>query len=190
MCKINHISCYTVFIVGDYEQTQHYRKYRPDAAQGLQPKLGWFNGAQNYPIYNVNAIKKTISEETKETVGVILKTIQQYKCLSFTYDNTSNTKLAKLEIMPFAFSVTFDFWQGWYNMQKRWPDNIKVKKNPDGTYTLTAKTRGLHVVKKWILGQAKNVKKITPKWLMDSILADTKEMTSSLRKKIGGIFPT
>ena len=84
------------------------------------------------------------------------------------------------EVEPFTFSVTFDSWQGWYNMQKRWPDSISVKKNPDGTCTFTATTRGLHVVKKWILGQCKNVKKIEPDWLKDSILKDLKAMTSSI----------
>ena len=83
---------------------------------------------------------------------------------------------------PFTFSVTFDSWQGWYNMQKRWPDSITVKKNPDDTCTLTATTRGLHVVKKWILGQCEHVKKIEPDWLRDNILEDINTMTSSLPK--------
>jgi predicted DNA-binding transcriptional regulator YafY len=217
-----------------------------DAAQGLQTKLSWFKDAQNYQIYNVNATEKIISEYAKEAVSVILKAINQGKCLSFTYDNAGNTKLARRDVMPlymfvydgglylnaqkiedgeprtfaleriqdvpkiisprkrpkplpydgrledpfgpfcehkgFTFSVTFDSWQGWYNMQKRWPDSIKVKRNPDGTCTLTARTRGLHVVKKWIMGQAKNVKKIEPKWLRDKILEDIDAMTSAIRK--------
>ena len=217
-----------------------------DAAQGLQAKLSWFKDAQNYQIYNVNATEKIIREEAKEAVGVILKAIQQNKCLCFTYDNAGNSKLARRDVMPlymfvydgglylnaqkledgelrtfaveriqdvpkitsprkrptplpydgrledpfgpfcehkgFTFSVTFDSWQGWYNMQRRWPDSIKVKRNPDGTCTLTARTRGLHVVKKWIMGQAKNVKKIEPKWLRDKILEEIDAMTSSVRQ--------
>ncbi len=218
-----------------------------DAAKGLQNKLSWFESPECYQIYNVNATEKIVSENAKEVVSIILKAINQNKCLSFTYDNAGNTKLAKREVMPlymfiydgglylnaqkvadgelrtfaleriqdvpkiispkkkpkrlkydgrledpfgpfcekepFTFSVTFDSWQGWYNMQKRWPDSIKVKKNPDGTCTLTAKTRGLHIVKKWILGQCKNVKKIEPKWLRDSILKDISDMTTSLKSK-------
>ena len=217
-----------------------------DAAQGLQAKLSWFKDAQNHQIYNVNATEKIIREEAKEAVGVILKAIQQNKCLCFTYDNAGNSKLARRDVMPlymfvydgglylnaqkledgelrtfaveriqdvpkitsprkrptplpydgrledpfgpfcehkgFTFSVTFDSWQGWYNMQRRWPDSIKVKRNPDGTCTLTARTRGLHVVKKWIMGQAKNVKKIEPKWLRDKILEEIDAMTSSVRQ--------
>ena len=215
-----------------------------DAAKGLQTKLSWFKDSQNYQIYNVNATEKIIGEDAKEAVGIILKAIQQNKCLSFTYDNAGNTKLAKRMVMPlymfvydgglylnaqkledgelrtyaleriqdvpkitspkkrpkplpydgrledpfgpfcekepFTFSVTFDSWQGWYNMQKRWPKSITVEKNPDDTCTLTAKTRGLHVVKKWIMGQCKHVKKIEPKWLRDSILGEIKDMTSAL----------
>lgn len=218
-----------------------------NAAKGLQSKLSWFEAPECYQIYNVNATEKIVRENAKEVVAIILKAINQNKCLSFTYDNAGNTKLAKREVMPlymfiydgglylnaqkvadgelrtfaleriqdipkiispknkpkrlkydgrledpfgpfcekepFTFSVTFDSWQGWYNMQKRWPDSIKVKKNPDGTCTLTAKTRGLHIVKKWILGQAKAVKKITPKWLRDNILKDVNDMTTSLKSK-------
>ena len=215
------------------------------AAKGLQAKLSWFNSPECYQIYNVNATEKIVSENAQETVSIILKAIQENKCLSFTYDNAGNTKLAKRDVMPlymfiydggiylnaqkledgdlrtyalerikdipqiispkkkpkrlpydgrledpfgpfcehkgFTFSVTFDSWQGWYNMQKRWPDSIKVKKKKDGTCTLTAHTRGLHVVKKWILGQTKNVKKITPKWLRDSIMADIDAMQNAIK---------
>ena len=210
-----------------------------DAAQGLQTKLSWFKDAQNYQIYNVNATEKIISEYAKEAVSVILKAINQGKCLSFTYDNAGNTKLARRDVMPlymfvydgglylnaqkiedgeprtfaleriqdvpriisprkrpkplpydgrledpfgpfcehkgFTFSVTFD---STLRIKEISPRKFSVS-----ACTLTARTRGLHVVKKWIMGQAKNVKKIEPKWLRDKILEDIDAMTASVRKK-------
>ena len=218
-----------------------------DVAQSLETKLSWFKAPMAYKIYNVNATEKIVSEDAKKTVTIILKAIQQDKCLSFTYDNAGHSKLvnrkvmplymfaydgglylnaqkledgelrtyalermqslpqiikakkkpAKLpydgrledpfgpfcEVEPFTFSVTFDSWQGWYNMQKRWPKSITVEKKPDDTYTLTATTRGFHFVKKWILGQCEHVKKIEPDWLRNSILKDINVMQKAIQYK-------
>ncbi len=68
----------------------------------------------------------------------------------------------------FELEVVFDFWQGWYNMQKRWPDSVTVAKNDDGTVTLKAKTRNLYGSIRWLMGQCKNIRGISPQWFKDA----------------------
>lgn len=65
--------------------------------------------------------------------------------------------------------ITFDSWQGWYNLQKRWPESVSVTKNDDETYILKAKTHSVDGVRRWSLGQIEHINNIKPKWLKESI---------------------
>lgn len=81
---------------------------------------------------------------------------------------------------PFTIEVTFNNWQGWYHHQRQWPNSVRVVKNNDGTWTLTATSRYLYGAKRWVLGQGNTIVAIKPDWFKKEILQALREMEDSL----------
>lgn len=201
-----------------------------DASEGLTNKLNWLNHVKSYPIYNVNAIERIVGPNAKESLDIIVKSIQNDDCLEFMYFNAGESKKEKRQVLPlymfaydgglylnaqkvengelrtYAFEriqdipkiikvkhkpeklpydgrledpfgpfwdseeeieveITFDSWQGWYNLQKRWPESVSVTKNDDETYTLKARTHSIYGARRFIMNQDNHVLGLKPEWL-------------------------
>lgn len=83
----------------------------------------------------------------------------------------------------FELEVTFNSWQGWYNLQRRWPSSVKITKNNNDTITMRIKTRSGYGAQKWILSQWKDVLSIKPEWIKDEIVRTVNKMLSAIDKK-------
>ncbi len=110
---------------------------------------------------------RTYAVERIQSIPVLFDLKDEEKPERLPYDGRLEDPFGPFwDYEEFELEVTFDSWQGWYNMQKRWPDSVTVTKNEDGTVTLKAKTRDLYGARKWVMGQGNNLKSVKPEWLL------------------------
>lgn len=60
--------------------------------------------------------------------------------------------------------------QGWYEIQKAWPDSVNIELQPDGSYLFTVTTRGHWELWRWILSMGNSATVLEPKWLRDDVI--------------------
>ena len=65
--------------------------------------------------------------------------------------------------------LKFDSFHGFYNLEKNWPDAVKIEVQSDETVIMRARTRSYSGIRKYILGFGTGVEVLEPQWLRDAI---------------------
>ena len=60
------------------------------------------------------------------------------------------------------YVIRLDAWQGWYEKNKSWPDNVSISVNEDGSYTFIVYTAGRYWLTRWILSLGSSASVIEP----------------------------
>ena len=63
---------------------------------------------------------------------------------------------------PFIAEVLIDEYQGWYEIQKAWPDSVTFKQQEDGNYLFTIKTASSYGLQKWLMSMGSSATLIKP----------------------------
>lgn len=125
--------------------------------------------------------RRTFAAERIQGVPAVLEISSDDRPAKLEYDGSLEDPFGPFPYHEeFTAKVTFDSWQGWYNMQKRWPDKVSVSRNPDGTCTVSARTRNTFGVKKWIMSQGHAVRKVEPEWLRAEVAAELSDTLNAL----------
>lgn len=69
----------------------------------------------------------------------------------------------------FEAVLKFDSFHGFYNMEKDWPDSVKIEEQPDETVIMRAKTKSFSGIRQFIMGFGSGVEVLEPEWLRNSI---------------------
>lgn len=64
----------------------------------------------------------------------------------------------------FTAVVKLDEWQGLYELEKAWPDTVKIEKEEDH-YLFIVRTRGKYWLKKWVLSLGNTAELLEPEFL-------------------------
>ena len=65
--------------------------------------------------------------------------------------------------------LKFDSFHGFYNIERNWPDAVKIETLPDETVIMRAKTRSYSGIRKYILSFGTGVEVLKPEWLRNAI---------------------
>ena len=65
--------------------------------------------------------------------------------------------------------LKFDSFHGFYNLEKNWPDAVKIEVQSDETVIMRARTRSYSGIRKYILGFGTGVEVLEPQWLRNAI---------------------
>lgn len=70
---------------------------------------------------------------------------------------------------PFEAVLKFDSFHGFYNLEKDWPNSVKVEVQDDETVIVKAKTASFSGIRQYIMGFGNGVEVLEPQWLRTSI---------------------
>ena len=65
--------------------------------------------------------------------------------------------------------LKFDSFHGFYNLERNWPDAVKIEVQPDESVIMRARTRSYSGIRKYILGFGTGVEVLEPEWLRNAI---------------------
>ena len=80
---------------------------------------------------------------------------------------------------PFIAEVLIDEYQGWYEIQKAWPENVTFRQQKDGSYLFTLKTASPYGLQKWLMSMGSSAVLIKP----ESMRRQVKEELETMLKK-------
>ena len=75
----------------------------------------------------------------------------------------------------FTAVVKLDEWQGLYELEKAWPDSVKIEKKGD-YYLFTVRTTGKYWLKRWVLSLGNTAELLEPESLRQEIRAELNEL--------------
>jgi predicted DNA-binding transcriptional regulator YafY len=65
--------------------------------------------------------------------------------------------------------LKFDSFHGFYNLEKNWPDSVRIEVQPDESVIMYARTHSYSGIRKYILGFGTGVEVLEPEWLRNAI---------------------
>lgn len=65
--------------------------------------------------------------------------------------------------------LKFDSFHGFYNLERNWPDAVKIEVQPDESVIMRARTRSYSGIRKFVLGFGTGVEVLEPEWLRNAI---------------------
>ena len=80
---------------------------------------------------------------------------------------------------PFNAEVLIDEYQGWYEIQKAWPESVTIRQQEDGSYLFTLKTASSYGLLKWLMSMGSSATLIKP----ESMRKHVKEELETILKK-------
>lgn len=80
---------------------------------------------------------------------------------------------------PFIAEVIVDEYQGWYEIQKAWPESVTFRQQEDGSYLFTLKTASPYGLQKWLMSMGSSAALIKPEGMREQV----KEELDSLLSK-------
>lgn len=80
---------------------------------------------------------------------------------------------------PFVAEVLIDEYQGWYEIQKAWPESVTFRQQEDGSYLFTLKTASSYGLLKWIMSMGSSATLIKPESMRTQV---EEELETMLRK--------
>lgn len=81
------------------------------------------------------------------------------------------------EKKEFTAVVRIDKWQGLYELEKSWPDSVKIEDAGD-YYIFTVRTSGKYWLKRWVLSLGEKAELLEPEFIRDEIRTEIEEMLS------------
>lgn len=82
----------------------------------------------------------------------------------------------------FTAVVKLDEWQGLYELEKTWPDTVKIEKEGEH-YLFTVRTTGKYWLERWVLSLGSSAELLEPESLREEIRKELEGMISRYRKE-------
>ena len=83
---------------------------------------------------------------------------------------------------PFIAEVLIDEYQGWYEIQKAWPESVSFNQQEDGSYLFTLKTASSYGLQKWIISMGSSATVIKPESMRDTVKEELESMLKKYQK--------
>lgn len=77
---------------------------------------------------------------------------------------------------PFIAEVLIDEYQGWYEIQKAWPNSVTFKQQEDGNYLFTIKTASSYGLQKWLMSMGSSATLIKPESMRKRVKEEFESM--------------
>lgn len=77
---------------------------------------------------------------------------------------------------PFIAEVLIDEYQGWYEIQKAWPNSVTFKQQEDGNYLFTIKTASSYGLQKWLMRMGSSATLIKPESMRKRVKEELESM--------------
>ena len=77
---------------------------------------------------------------------------------------------------PFFAEVLIDEYQGWYEIQKAWPNSVTFKQQEDGNYLFTIKTASSYGLQKWLMSMGSSATLIKPESMRRRVKEELESM--------------
>lgn len=84
---------------------------------------------------------------------------------------------------PFIAEVLVDEYQGWYEIQKAWPDSVKFSQQEDGSYLFTLKTASSYGLRKWLMGMGASATLIKPESMKQQLKEELEKMLKAYQNQ-------
>ena len=82
---------------------------------------------------------------------------------------------------PFVAEVLIDEYQGWYEIQKAWPDSVTFKQQEDGSYLFTLKTASSYGLLKWLMSMGSSATLLKPENMRKQVKEELEIMLAAYR---------
>ena len=83
---------------------------------------------------------------------------------------------------PFIAEVLVDEYQGWYEIQKAWPESVTFRQQVDGSYLFTLKTASSYGLLKWIMSMGSSATLIKPESMRTQVEEELETMLKKYQK--------
>lgn len=83
---------------------------------------------------------------------------------------------------PFIAEVIVDEYQGWYEIQKAWPESVTFRQQEDGSYLFTLKTASPYRLQKWLMSMGSSAALIKPEDMRKQVKEELESMIQSYKK--------
>ena len=84
---------------------------------------------------------------------------------------------------PFIAEVLIDEYQGWYEIQKAWPNSVTFKQQEDGNYLFTIKTASSYGLQKWLMSMGSGATVLKPESVRKRVKEEFESMLQRYQKK-------
>lgn len=82
---------------------------------------------------------------------------------------------------PFIAEVLIDEYQGWYEIQKAWPESVTFKQQEDGSYLFTLKTASSYGLLKWLMSMGASATFLKPENMRKHVKEELEIMLAAYR---------
>ena len=83
---------------------------------------------------------------------------------------------------PFIAEVLIDEYQGWYEIQKAWPESVTFRQQEDGSYLFTLKTASSYGLMKWIMSMGSSATLVKPENMREQVKEELESMIQSYKE--------
>ena len=83
---------------------------------------------------------------------------------------------------PFIAEVLVDEYQGWYEIQKAWPESVTFRQQEDGSYLFTLKTASPYGLQKWLMSMGSSATLTKPEGMRKQVKEELEFMIQSYKK--------
>lgn len=83
---------------------------------------------------------------------------------------------------PFIAEVLIDEYQGWYEIQKAWPESVIFRQQEDGNYLFTLKTASSYGLQKWLMSMGSSATLIKPESMRKQVREELESMIQSYKE--------
>ncbi len=83
---------------------------------------------------------------------------------------------------PFIAEVLIDEYQGWYEIQKAWPESVTFRQREDGNYLFTLKTASSYGLQKWLMSMGSSATLLKPENMREQVKEELESMIQRYKK--------
>lgn len=83
---------------------------------------------------------------------------------------------------PFIAEVLVDEYQGWYEIQKAWPESVTFRQQEDGSYLFILKTASPYGLQKWLMSMGSSATLTKPESMRKQVKEELESMIQSYEK--------
>ena len=80
---------------------------------------------------------------------------------------------------PFIAEVLIDEYQGWYEIQKAWPESVTFRQQENSSYLFTLKTASSYGLMKWIMSMGSSATLVKPENMREQVKEELESMIQS-----------
>ena len=78
--------------------------------------------------------------------------------------------------------ILIDEYQGWYEIQKAWPESVTFRQQEDGSYLFTLKTASSYGLMKWIMSMGSSATLVKPENMREQVKEELESMIQSYKE--------